>query len=1258
MGDQLTAEELRKRRLARLATPPVEAASAVSAESPTVAESGTLPDPSAPATGPPDSTIHTAPSTSNVHASKKDIDDLSTVVSAATARKSSTDATGMELDEPTNHGVGHAGSHHAASKKGGPAGLSVESCKRQKSLQSAELTHVAGVHGFDATTAPPPKRSTPDGDADAMEVDEPTFDTAKTAITAASGIQSRSRTFVPCSSIVCAAQTSSVTPMASSVASVGKAAAMAENEAVLNRIFLADMVEATQHHLAAIAKQVSGTADLVQMVIAEYLARYGGLKNGQISNAIPLRSVSSTSSMAASTSPSSLAVDALTEPSSPIVYLAACYQRSFTEEKEFPRRSSESPIKELLAESRTLCLAYSRLILSGAIRLGRPSESRDDQEAAASDSSDLHALHEEFFHLMLKERFPPNFVVDLILGCSEQALSRIFNPVIKMLHIGMAGASYARPEHREYLKLLRELCSVKSALSNVRPFCELFVRNEAFLPRDVLASPYAGLELLHRTLLGPFLSLSLFAQDDTEVVSAFFGQKHPSSADGSILLRRNSQAEVGVLQDMMQLSRQLSCEIVYAILVNPSSRAEMLAWLVAVVKANEKRSQLRLDDMAVATDGFMINLVFVMQQLSLKVRVDKVDPYYLFHPASQLGEHQYNISKDACVRMTEQELTEFRAELEADRSWQQKETKFITECMFLSVYVHHLSIVPCVQRYVRRSRYIRELQRAVHELESTESLWKIVPQLAAQNGASLTKWRSQLNKLNISKQSADVVLFDRVLVLRCLDFYDNLAQLLLHILGTPVSQTSNISSEIPPISKLFSALPAWFIEDMADFILFVIQYKPRVIGEQNTTALVHLLVLLVCAPYFVSNPYLTAKLIEVMFLVSPAIQKFTEKLYLQIRTNPIAEQHLAVSLMKFYTDIETTGASSEFYDKFTIRYHISIIFKSLWENQNHRGQLIEESINGNQFVRFINMLMNDTTFLLDESLQSLKRIHELQEAMKDQEAWNAQPREAQQSRAAQLATDERQCRSYLTLARESVDMLHNLSQHIKEPFTRPELADRLAAMLNFNLQQLCGPKCKNLKVKNGDKYGWDPRRLLNQLVDIYLHLDCEKFEQAIANDERSYRPELFDDAVSRISKAMLKSEAQIRQFEGLAARVQQVLRERHELDLSDAPDEFRDPLMDTIMEDPVLLPSGHVIDRATIVRHLLNSATDPFNRQPLQEDMLTPATELKAEIDAWKARKYQTAKSSGSVLYNEADSPASAQTPDNDGSTPGPSSRL
>jgi ubiquitin conjugation factor E4 B len=56
-------------------------------------------------------------------------------------------------------------------------------------------------------------------------------------------------------------------------------------------------------------------------------------------------------------------------------------------------------------------------------------------------------------------------------------------------------------------------------------------------------------------------------------------------------------------------------------------------------------------------------------------------------------------------------------------------------------------------------------------------------------------------------------------------------------------------------------------------------------------------------------------------------------------------------------------------------------------------------------------------------------------------------------------------------------------------------------MLNFNLQQLCGPKCKDLKVKNPEKYGWEPKKLLDSLTDIYLHLDCDEFANAIANDE-------------------------------------------------------------------------------------------------------------------------------------------------------------
>ena len=204
-----------------------------------------------------------------------------------------------------------------------------------------------------------------------------------------------------------------------------------------------------------------------------------------------------------------------------------------------------------------------------------------------------------------------------------------------------------------------------------------------------------------------------------------------------------------------------------------------------------------------------------------------------------------------------------------------------------------------------------------------------------------------------------------------------------------------------------------------------------------------------------------------------------------------------------------------------------MFLQSLWQSPVHRETVIQELKSGNQFVKFINMLMNDTTFLLDESLESLRRIHETQEAQEDTRGWEAQTDESRDSRLRQLATDERMCKSYLTLARETVDMLHYLTGRVPEPFLRPELVDRLAAMLNFNLQQLCGPKCKNFKVKNADSYGWEPRRLLDQLTDIYLHLDSEVFAQALADDQRSFRYELFEEAAGRLERASIKAPLQV-----------------------------------------------------------------------------------------------------------------------------------
>ncbi len=61
-----------------------------------------------------------------------------------------------------------------------------------------------------------------------------------------------------------------------------------------------------------------------------------------------------------------------------------------------------------------------------------------------------------------------------------------------------------------------------------------------------------------------------------------------------------------------------------------------------------------------------------------------------------------------------------------------------------------------------------------------------------------------------------------------------------------------------------------------------------------------------------------------------------------------------------------------------------------------------------------------------------------------------------------------------------------------------------------------GPKRKNLRVRNPEKYQWKPAELLKQLARVYLNLSradrAGDFVAAIAADERSYHEGIFVEA--------------------------------------------------------------------------------------------------------------------------------------------------
>jgi len=223
-----------------------------------------------------------------------------------------------------------------------------------------------------------------------------------------------------------------------------------------------------------------------------------------------------------------------------------------------------------------------------------------------------------------------------------------------------------------------------------------------------------------------------------------------------------------------------------------------------------------------------------------------------------------------------------------------------------------------------------------------------------------------------------------------------------------------------------------------------------------------------------------------------------------------------------------------------------------------------------------------------------------------------------------LQTLERHASSYTQLGNSTVGLLKAFTAETKEPFMVPEIVDRLAAMLDYNLDALVGPRYMDLNVKDPQKYKFNPKQLLSDILQVFLNLSEQgEFVRAVAGDGRSYRKELFQRAAFIASKRVLKSDTEIEQLLMFVTKVEEMKATiEAEEDLGEIPDEFLDPLMYTLMRDPVMLPSSKtVIDRATIKSHLLSDAKDPFNRAPLTLEDVVPDVELKARIDAFLAER-------------------------------------
>ncbi|KAL2085833.1 hypothetical protein ACEWY4_019153 [Coilia grayii] len=749
---------------------------------------------------------------------------------------------------------------------------------------------------------------------------------------------------------------------------------------------------------------------------------------------------------------------------------------------------------------------------------------------------------------------------------------------------------------------------------------------EHIQPKD----PSNGLQY-QKTLLGTILNISCLLKTPGVVENhGYFLNPSRSSPQEMKVQESNIHQFMGQFHDKLHL-------ILKNLLQQTNeTRHLLLSWLGGCLQANTGRTKIWANQMPeiffqmYASDAFFLNLGAALLKLCQPFCRPNSPKLLTFNPTyCALGElseeerrnrnvHARGLDKETClIPMPPQQNVEFAHSY-----------SLLTENLILTQLTLHLG-------FHRLHDQMVKLNQSLHRLQGT---WR---EAQLSGGPAAEQLREQFEHLMTVYLSTKAAATQPTMLQNCLHLQASCAALLVQLgmnnrgpdhlpLRYPLPQLTN---------NQLCHVPEFFVDNLGDFFIFLRRFADEVLETwaESLEQVLNFITMFMGNVERMSNPHLRAKLAEVLEAVMPHMEASSPG-----TTQPIVFQRqrvfctychaprLAEALITVFVDIEFTGDPHQFEQKFNYRRPMYSILKYMWNTESYRDSIKHlatyasenlEAMNPPLFLRFLNLLMNDAIFLLDEAIQFLSKIKVLQ-LERDRGAWDELSPDARREKESSLQMFGQLGRFHNIMSNETIGTLAFLTSEIKGIFVHPFLAERIISMLNYFLQHLVGPKMGALKVKDFSEFDFKPHQLVSDICTIYLNLGNEEnFCASVPKDGRSYSPTLFCQTV-RVLKKINKPGDMIVSFSLLADKIKS-LADRHQQEeetYSEAPDEFLDPIMSTLMLDPVVLPSSNVtVDRSTIARHLLSDQTDPFNRSPLTMDQIRPNEELKQQILQWLA---------------------------------------
>ncbi|XVE83728.1 hypothetical protein DITRI_Ditri16bG0109600 [Diplodiscus trichospermus] len=929
---------------------------------------------------------------------------------------------------------------------------------------------------------------------------------------------------------------------------------------------------------------------------------------------------------------------------SPFDYLIGCYKRAHEEIKKISNmkdKTLRTEMESAVKQAKKLAVSYAR------IHLGNPElfcngNLRDSNPRAGSNSSLLPLVFAEVSSGVMLDWFggnelgsgvdcPPGFLEEFFKDSDFDTL----DPILKGLYEDLRGSVLKVSALGNFQQPFRALLY----LVNFPVCAKSLVNHPWWIPKGVYLN---GRVIEMTSILGPFFHVSALPDHTIFKSQPDVGQQ--CFSDASTRRPADLLSSFTTIKTVMNNLYDGLAEVLLCLLKNTDTRQSVLEYLAEVINKNASRAHIQVDPISCASSGMFDNLSAVMLRLSEPfldanlTKRDKIDPNYVFYsnrldlrgltalyatseevaewinkanPVKSDGSRQHGDSENHLLQSQEASGSSSSLNVKTTTSGEKAKYPFICECFFMTARVLNLGLLKAFSDF---KHLVQDISRCEDTLATLKAMQGQAP--SPQLELEISRLEKEIELYSQEKFCYEAqILRDGALIQHALSFYRLMIVWLVGLVG-------GFKMPLPSTCPMeFASMPEHFVEDAMELLIFASQI-PKALDGVLLDDFMNFIIMFMASPKFIKNPYLRAKMVEVLNCWMPrrSGSSATSTLF---EGHQLSLEFLVRNLLKLYVDIEFTGSHTQFYDKFNIRHNISELLEYLWQVPSHHNawkQIAKEEEKG-VYLNFLNFLINDSIYLLDESLNKILELKELEAEMSNTAEWERRPAQERQERTRLFHSQENIIRIDMKLANEDVCMLAFTSEQITAPFLLPEMVERVASMLNYFLLQLVGPQRKSLSLKDPEKYEFRPKELLKQIVRIYVHLargDAKNiFPAAISSDGRSYNEQLFSAAADLLQR-IGEDVRIIQDFIELGAKAKAAASEAMDAEaaLGDIPDEFLDPIQYTLMKDPVILPSSRItIDRPVIQRHLLSDGTDPFNRSHLTAEMLIPDTELKARIE-------------------------------------------